>query len=135
MGLIRELERDWWDDAACGPAHFNPDVTRTIKDPIQLAKMRLQVFFPMGDTTPLKNRRSHVGTDPIYAQARAICQACPVRKTCLADAIASPPGEDDGGMRACTSCADRRKIRRQRPVNVSRPRPIQDITWKPARPT
>lgn len=116
MGMIRELRRDWWDDAACGPAHFNPDITGTVTGPIELARMRLQVFFPMGDTPPLKYRRSHTATDAIYAQAYAICQGCPVKKECLADILSLSPGEDDGGMRAGTSCADRRKLRRGQAV-------------------
>jgi hypothetical protein len=106
---------DWWDDAACGPGHFNPDDTGTIIDEIRLAQMRLEVFFPVGDnittSTAKKKQHPHSNNDPIYRRAQEICALCPVRRVCLIDALAIPIGIDTTGLRAGTTATDRRKMR------------------------
>lgn len=43
--------------------------------------------------------------------AKMVCARCPVRKPCLADALAMPPGLDEG-IRAGLSAKQRRAIRR-----------------------
>jgi hypothetical protein len=120
----------WWDDANCGPKHFNPDPTFTVTDEVQLAQMRLAVFFPVGDhvttSTPKKKRHAHPNNDPIYKTAHGICASCPVRGECLADALTIPPGEDISGFRAGTTATDRHKIRDDMRLKEA-------IEWKPSR--
>ncbi len=121
---------EWWDDANCGPAHFNPDETGTVTDEIQLAQMRLAVFFPVGDhvttSTRRKQRHPHPNNDPIYRRAHEICATCLVRKVCLADALAMKTG-DISGFRAGTTATDRSKIRAD--IRTAQPK-NQPIRWR-----
>lgn len=71
------------------------------------------------------------GHNPVYAQARAICQACPVRLLCLEDAIESERGwskQSRHGMVGGLTPGERYKLdldRRNR-APVDRPSPKRD---------
>jgi WhiB family redox-sensing transcriptional regulator len=51
------------------------------------------------------------------AKARAICAQCTVSSQCLAMALSWPPGEDETGIFAGTSAAQRAAIRARPPVH------------------
>lgn len=73
----------WWWQAACRADQVDPEW-----------------FFP--------ERGEHRKAQ----RARAVCRRCPVQAPCLADALATPPGQD-AGIRAGTSTLERRALRRR----------------------
>lgn len=78
--------RDFWqDDAAC-------------------KGMPAEVFYP-----DVQEERG-VDTTEAFAEAKAICEACPVRETCQAESIANR--EPDGVWGGLTPLERRRVIRK-----------------------
>jgi WhiB family transcriptional regulator, redox-sensing transcriptional regulator len=66
-----------------------------------------ELFFP----TPGQHGKA--------ARAKRICDRCPVKAPCLADALATPPSEDHG-IRAGTTPQERRQLRRGRTAGALR---------------
>lgn len=71
--------RSWREDAACGSALFPRDGVQ------QLDRDAAEGFFPTGVT----DRATE-------AAAKRVCDACPVRAVCLADALLSRHANESG---------------------------------------
>jgi WhiB family transcriptional regulator, redox-sensing transcriptional regulator len=74
----------WRRSAACAASGVDPEL-----------------FFP----TPGQHGKA--------ARAKRVCDRCPVKAPCLTDALAIPPGQDEG-IRGGTTREERRRLRRSR---------------------